>query len=139
MVIESREATVLTVSVTIKAIIVGQKQMTLSMFRQLPVHPIFTLDETAGYWVGRLQGEPWGIVNYFWGKCSPRDHFHVVWVFGGILSRACVSPLELESVEDRTDEVLLYGFRRRMTEQSHNDLIGLYKELQNLPQLFIAV
>jgi hypothetical protein len=95
--IEVSEATISTVTVEIKTVRVGKKQLTLAVFRQLVKEAL--LDPKTG----ELLGDPWGLVNYFWGPCTngdhavddllpPADHLHVVWQKGGLLRRACVWP-----------------------------------------------
>jgi len=55
--IYANDATLKTVSVTIQALIVDKKQMTLAVFRQLPVGRLLN-DQ------GDLTGTPWGVVRY---------------------------------------------------------------------------
>lgn len=81
--ISAREATVKIATVSVKALTISGKQVTLSVFRQLQNEPLI-LPATA-----ELAGVPWGIVNYFWGDCSD-NHLHVVWQKGEDLRRACV-------------------------------------------------
>lgn len=100
--IEVRTAEIRTASVEIKTLSVSKRQVTLSLFRQLKNEHL--LDPETG---GRRPGEPWGLVNYFWGGCGKelmRDlendyqspaggaHLHVVWQDGGELKRSCVWP-----------------------------------------------
>jgi hypothetical protein len=88
-----REATLKTAVVEIKTLTLGGKQMTLSVFRQLPNRHIVG----AGI---SLVGRPWGLVNYFWDGCGYRghhhEHQHVVWECDGRLYRCCVGPLQRE-------------------------------------------
>lgn len=55
--VQNNVARITTATVTVKVIRIGSKQMTLSVFRQLPVHDIF--DQ-----YGDLVAQPWGWVNY---------------------------------------------------------------------------
>src|SRR5262245_20626700 len=80
--ITTREATVKTFGVTIKALPVGKKQVTMGLLRQLQGEDLIDPE------TGQLNGVPWGKVNYFWGDCKP-DHIHVVWQKGDELWRAC--------------------------------------------------
>lgn len=80
--ITAHEAVVRTASVEVKALTISGKQVTLSVFRQLPEESL--LDNEAN-----LRGLPWGKVNYFWGDCQP-NHLHVVWQSGDRLFRSCV-------------------------------------------------
>jgi hypothetical protein len=84
--ITAATARITTAEVSIRAVQVGRKQVTLSVFRQVPYADILGAD-------GELLGEPWGWVNYWWDGCgvwgrSPR--LHVLWQRGGELRRACV-------------------------------------------------
>jgi hypothetical protein len=71
-VVTTREASVKTAAISIKAMTINNKQVTLSVFRQLKEEPLIDLDKME------LRGEVWGHVNYFWGDCKP-NHLHVVW------------------------------------------------------------
>lgn len=59
--LDAEDATISTATISIKAIQVGKRQMTQSVFRQLPVAPL--VDEVNVC----LLGIPWGWVNYHWG------------------------------------------------------------------------
>ena len=72
-----------TLQVTVQALRIGTKQVTQSVFRQLPQRPIWDQE------TGQILGRPWGFVNYFWGDCAP-DHQHIVWQDGETLYRDCV-------------------------------------------------
>ncbi|SMB96310.1 hypothetical protein SAMN00808754_1446 [Thermanaeromonas toyohensis ToBE] len=114
------EARIDTVSVAVHVIRIGGKEMTLSVFRQLPMEPL--VDPNTG----ELAGIPWGRVNYHWG-CNmagtrvrfgapgTENHVHVVWQKGDELRHA----------------VVYRGEMHRWPEQ--------YQKLLELPQLFIAV
>lgn len=68
--LEAASASITTATVTIKAVQVNRKQMTQSVFRQLPVTPLVDEENVV------LLGEPWGYVNYYWGDISTRcTHF----------------------------------------------------------------
>jgi hypothetical protein len=88
--ITAAEAHIVTATVSVQVIRIGKRQLTLSVFRQLPVKHI--LDGFGD--VGDLAGEPWGTVNYHWDSCgySRHDgpHVHVVWAQDGRLYRDCV-------------------------------------------------
>lgn len=79
--VKAREATVTTLSVSVKAMKIGTKQVTQSVFRQLEEAPL--LDARLA-WLG----VPWGWVNYHWGLCHDHGrHLHVVWQDGDRLRR----------------------------------------------------
>jgi len=83
--ITTRDAIVKTATITIKTMSIGNKQVTLSGFRQLLQEPLLN-PETA-----ELRGVPWGWYNYYWGDCT-NDHLHLVWQKGDELQRDCVFP-----------------------------------------------
>lgn len=80
-----QNATVTTATITVQALTIGKKQVTLAVFRQLEdANIIKPLD--AG-----LVGEPWGRVNYHPDKCADeKEHIHVVWQKDDELRRATV-------------------------------------------------
>jgi hypothetical protein len=88
------EVAIQTATVAIKTITLGKKQMTLSVFRQLPNRHIIQVEPDGVEF--SFRGEPWGLVNYFWNDCGylvhgrPAEHLHVVWQGGNRLYRACV-------------------------------------------------
>ncbi|KKN81351.1 hypothetical protein LCGC14_0319640 [marine sediment metagenome] len=101
------DAKINTTSISIRVLQIGKRQMTMSVFRQLPCEQIIDLDDDA------LFGVPWGLVNYFWKGCGYKEdseHVHVVWQLGQELRRACIGSLandpdfsgQLESL--RTDQ-----------------------------------
>jgi hypothetical protein len=81
----SQNAIVRTATVEIKTMSIGNKQVTLAVFRQLKEELVIDLK------TGGLHGVPWGIVNYFWGDCQTWPHLHVVWQKGTELRRCCMS------------------------------------------------
>ncbi len=87
--ITTKEATIKTLSVEVRALTIGSKQVTLAVFRQLPARQI--IDPKTG----ELRGVPWGRVNYHPGDCQGAGpaHLHVVWQDAGELFRACVDPV----------------------------------------------
>ncbi|WP_406306277.1 hypothetical protein OHA61_34190 [Streptomyces sp. NBC_00885] len=81
----TQNATITTVAIEIKAITIGSKQVTLSVFRQLEKARLIAHD-------GTLNGVPWGYVNYHPDKCADDyPHRHIVWQQGQELRRANVS------------------------------------------------
>lgn len=102
MAMEIEDVQVAVMSVDVKVMRIGKRQVTQSVFRQLPFRMIFDFDNEnlmVSFSYGLLLGEPWGFVNYFWKDCDPRDggvfatgghpHTHVVWQEGGTLYRDC--------------------------------------------------
>ena len=64
--LEAAEAAIQTTTITIRALHVGKKQMTQSVFRQLPEADLVDQEEV------KLDGVPWGWVNYRWGDMDWR-------------------------------------------------------------------
>jgi hypothetical protein len=81
--ITTKEASLKTANISIKALTVNGKQVTMGLFRQLKDEDVICLEHLE------LQGVAWGHVNYFFGDCQP-DHLHVVWQKGEELRRSCV-------------------------------------------------
>ena len=89
--IHKDHAEIHTVSVELQAITVDKRQMTQSVFKQLPEENIIN-GETL-----ELRGVPWGWVNYFWPATLaklPRyatNPLHVVWQLDKYLYRSLFS------------------------------------------------
>ena len=89
--IQAADATIRTTEVSIRCLVIGKKQLTLSTFRQIPSSSILDSD-------GNSRGKMWGRVNYAWKGCDygkpghGRDdgHYHVVWQSNDRLMRDCV-------------------------------------------------
>lgn len=80
----TQNASITTVAVEVKALTISGKQVTLSVFRQLPEEPLLADDCT-------LNGLPWGVVNYHPDKCADAaDHRHVVWQRDDQLLRSAI-------------------------------------------------
>lgn len=122
--------------VEIKSLTISGKQVTLSVFRQIPYkHIIGHYPSTK---MPALLGFPRGTVNYFWPGCVPGDRtkflmsscLHVVWQDDDALYRSVVNSLAFGpftySQADKRDEW-------------QSEYKKLYEELASLPQLFIAV
>lgn len=69
-------------TVEVKAIKIGRKQMTMGLFRQLPQKSI--IDYT-----GEILGTSVCSINYFWGSCEP-NHIHLLWQQGDKIYRDCL-------------------------------------------------
>lgn len=104
------DAQILTATITVKALTIGKRQVTLAVFRQLQDEDIlidgsewpdgdflasqFTLDgeQEADSNKVYLKGIAWGRVNY---HCDPKcaqasPHFHIIWQKGDELRRCIV-------------------------------------------------
>jgi hypothetical protein len=62
--ISVEQAALKTCSVTIQALTVNSRQVTLAVFRQLKEEPVIVGDPPA------LAGRVWGLVNYHWAECK---------------------------------------------------------------------
>jgi len=145
------------VGVSIKAVQIGKKQMTLSVFRQLPNYAIW-LPNTRAAQSGRI----WGIVNYFWDGCGctwyrPQNEDerggdrqvrpngkreHIVWESNGHLLRSCLTLEQGESnydghSPDNTYCYMQYKKPDRKLEAAWNDFY--FDRVNDAEQLFIAV
>jgi hypothetical protein len=91
-ILTTKEVTVQTVQVTIQALKVGPKQVTMGLFRQLPY------GELVDPQTVQLRGVPWGHVHYWWDgdgrqgwpRTAEETKLHVVWQLGEELRRAVV-------------------------------------------------
>jgi hypothetical protein len=91
--IHAADATIRTTEVSIRCLVIGKKQLTLSTFRQIPSSPILDSE-------GNARGQMWGRVLYSWKGCDQgkpghgRDdgHAHVVWQHNDRLMRDCLRP-----------------------------------------------
>jgi hypothetical protein len=79
-IINTKDASVKTVSIEVKQLVVSNRKLTLSVFRQIPEVPE---DEFLTFGENQYNGIPWGHVNYFWGNEkdfeSPKFVRHILW------------------------------------------------------------
>lgn len=73
-VLNKRHAVVHTASIDVKIMRLDKKQVTMSVFRQLPERSIFADEVSIS-----LRGTPWGIVRYVWKDCPEWADCHLVW------------------------------------------------------------
>jgi hypothetical protein len=147
-----------TATVEVRVLKIGKRQLTLSVFRQLPRADL--IDRNC-----ELLGEPWGTVNYFWDGCGHEggSHLHVVFNRHGRLFRACVGRILSDTIDGALefigDEAGLrmcgtkewngmfgYWYVAPTTEQDRRRALEVkqawnkvYDQLARLEQLFIAV
>jgi hypothetical protein len=120
--ITTDEAAISTVAVQLKTVIIGKKQMTLSVFRQIKYEQILT-DE------GVLKGHLWGHVNYWKDRNYDREWLHVLWQKGNELRRS----------------ITYYHFDQNQystaafSHEKINNLKIAREIFENCEQLFIAV
>ncbi len=122
------DASIKTVTIEVKVMKIGNRQVTLAVFRQLPVEPVINL------LTWELRGIPWGRVNYHVG-CEwlerPNNpmyevpHVHVVWQKDNELRHA-IHLWRDYCVHDEIDDLSTCK-------------TALYRQLEQLDQLFIAV
>jgi hypothetical protein len=104
-------------------ITVDNKQLSLSVFRQLPNLDVLRCFDDE--WDQR--GDIWGWVNYHPDKCEKLrfDHLHIVWVDGWDLVRWRVDYRPHQPYE--------------MTDAEYAERRNLWNKCVDLYQLFIAV
>lgn len=77
-------ASVTTMTVEVKTLTIGARQVTQGIFKQLIEEPLIAED-------GTLNGAPWGHVTWHPDKCGDdRPHLHIVWQRGAELLRSRV-------------------------------------------------
>lgn len=125
-----------TMQVEIKALTVNGKQMTLSVFRQIPHASIFD-DEIE------IKGTPWGTVNYFWK--DNEAWLHLIWqkndrLFRDLIPEPPYVGFYSYEMDKYLDSIPVSGI---YTRESREYLIRKYKAACDrflaLPQLFIAM
>jgi chromosome segregation ATPase len=80
-IINIENAQIKTASVEIKTLTISGKQVTLSVFRQIEEESLID-DDTM-----KLNGIPWGLINYFWKTEYANHKIHVLWQNGKELRR----------------------------------------------------
>jgi len=123
-IITTEDVSINTATIEVKVMKIGNRQVTLAVFRQLRTESI--IDHKTG----ALRGIPWGKVNYHVGceiAGAGTSHIHIVWQKGGELRRCYVVHPQMSF----TDEYLatLEGMKH----------MQVYAQLEALDQLFIAV
>lgn len=127
MTLSFKEPIVKQTTVTVQNVMIGNRQLTQRVFKQIIEEDIFGEEPNS------LKGEAWGFVNYFvesrmnvW-KISFNRYKHILWVKNGQLRRCYVHKNYLENDD---------GTKRYWTDNIH-EYAAIY--LLKLPQLFIAV
>lgn len=136
-VLTAHEATIQTVQVEIQTMRVGKKQVTQSLFRQLP-HARLLDAKTV-----QLRGVPWGHVNYWWdgdgSGFGDGRKLHVVWQLGSELRRGVVfqepDPGEMhrtaKRLEGLVEDWLLLLFQRSHTfKHTRKDRYGTHHTVE---------
>ena len=77
-----------TMQIEIKSMMVGKKQLSLSLMRQIIQEDLIDFDKLL------FKGVPWGHVNYFWGDDKHRSYpsaINVIWQKGNELRRSVIN------------------------------------------------
>lgn len=96
--ISVENAQINTVGIEVKSLTLNGKQVTLSVFKQIIEEDLIDADneecdeEDNLLNIYEYNGEPWGIVHYFWQKeiKEPNDYLHVLWQKGKELRRCVI-------------------------------------------------
>lgn len=83
--VDVTQAQIKTANIEIKAITLNGKQMTLAVFKQLQDEKLINTGEGI-----KLNGIPWGKVNYHNKDCSQSPHLHIIWQQGNNLFKDTV-------------------------------------------------
>lgn len=102
-----------TASIEIKTLAIDGKQLTLSVFRQIP--KAFLLQEDLSF-----SGTPLGWVNYFFGEYKNFRGLHILWTYEKLLLRSLIS------------EYCPYHGKEKEYE-------NIYKNFTRLNQIYIAL
>lgn len=103
--INIENAQIKTANVEIKTLTVSGKQVTLSVFRQIPEEKLINIERretNAELDKYSLNGIPWGCVNYFWDKKIDNTdlYIHVLWQKGKELKRDIILKNSQYIIED---------------------------------------
>jgi hypothetical protein len=152
--IDARHAVIHTASIQIRTLTIGGKQVTLSVFRQLPELPwgdmfLHYPEEIESSHESDLFSSsfiPWGIVRYYWGiyheptktdgwSGFADDAYHAILQQGNNLYRAYCTTKgpRYEHHSKYWDFPIGYGLSRESWEYR------VLSQANNLPQLFIAI
>jgi len=111
-----KQALIKETKVTVKNVVIGKRQLTQRVFRQIIEE--YIVDESTG----ELRGDAWGYVNYFWRACGKyADHStnHILWINKNGELRRCL--------------LRTYNYKGKIYEHTYRYL------LTKLQQLYIAV
>lgn len=135
--ISTNRATIRTATIQVKVIRIDNRQMTLSVFRQLEQLNIIDGD------TGELLGHPWGIVRYCPDTMCKEigSHIHVVWQVDNLLFRStvvCPHNLFANSSYNLARAVSHLPVEEWGNEERDN-YGKSWEQLCDLDQLFIAI
>lgn len=83
-ILTTENAEIKTAAIEIKSLTVSNRQVTLSLFRQIPHEDLIDYDQM------KLNGTPWGQINYFWKETYEDCKIHIVWQKGKELRRSII-------------------------------------------------
>ena len=124
--INVEDARLKTAFIEIKAISINNKQMTLSVFRQVPEEDIIDLNTV------QLKGVPWGKVNYFWGNINPKNKVNLLWQKDNELRRCIIDSNFFRKSKSEYEDLLKWGVRG-----DYNSLF--FKEFLTLPGEIVII
>jgi hypothetical protein len=86
--IHVKDAKLSTATIEVRHLVVSDRKMTLSVFRQIPHEILINFEK------GVLVGDVWGHVNYWWGSTEREtsESLHIVWQKGEELRRFVFDP-----------------------------------------------
>lgn len=124
-IINVENAQIKTAAVEIKTLTISGKQVTLSVFKQITEEPLIDIGSM------KLNGIPWGNINYFWGEnkdCDNKKYFHVIWQKGNELRRSIINKdkwsmnIQLEHMTDfQSDRSAIIFLEDKEPRQEHSD------------------
>lgn len=125
-------ASVISTQVTVQNVIIGKRQLTQRVFKQIQIEKVFNV------FTGGLKGEVWGYVNYFWKENESRkDHVkHILWVTQqGELRRDFIDKHTLKL--NRYDAYIIHHelYSVDIKKESNNLFINI--QLENIMQKFL--
>lgn len=94
--ISAQDVSVATATVSVKTLVIGNRQMTKNIFNQIVTKPMYDAvrdDHWNAYWV--IRGIPWGWINIHRTDCRGK-HLHVIWQSGNELYKMAVAPSPYE-------------------------------------------
>lgn len=124
--ISSEKATIETLQVVIKSIRIEKKQMTLAVFRQLPIKQILTDENDL------IDYTYWGIVNY---KIKDEGNQWVVFSIDGYIFRSCIDLKDTWRVDRDYKEagINLNRYEKRyIIHKKYTEEMQAYEKLEKL-------
>lgn len=135
-----------TATIDVKVLRIEKKQVTMSVFRQIPEENLFRLDDRG--WL-LVDGDPWGVVHYVWNDSPRWARKYLVFQRDGKLFRMPL-PSSLKYVDDNLLQWVALDLTEKLYELGIDpdgweigtadfDIYELLAKFMCLDQLFIAV